>query len=259
MALLEVKNLVKQFDLGFGKVDALKGVHLNVEKGEFLCIMGASGSGKSTLLHILGGLDNPTSGEIFLDGIRTKDFHQEPKATEYRREKIGFIFQSFNLLNALTAEENISLPLILSGMRYGEIKEKTRRLLNMVGLYDQRNQRPNFLSGGQQQRVALARALIHEPSILLADEPTGNLDSETSSQMLKLLKTTQLKLNQTIILVTHDPEVAVYSDRVLFFRDGSVVSEYINFKEKSAEVRNLEILGKFRDGFKGVETFEASI
>jgi putative ABC transport system ATP-binding protein len=249
LAFLEIKNLNKQFELGVTKVDALKGVHLQVEKGEFVCIMGASGSGKSTLLHILGGLDTPTNGEICLDG--NKITFQEPQTTEYRREKIGFVFQSFNLLSALTAEENISLPLILSGNKNEEIKEKTKRLLSMVGLYEQRNQRPNFLSGGQQQRVALARALNHEPSILLADEPTGNLDSYTSSEILKLLKNTQEKLNQTIILVTHDPEVAVYSDRVIFFRDGSVVGEYINSNEKSKKVRNGEILELLLNGIKG--------
>jgi putative ABC transport system ATP-binding protein len=224
-SILETRGLRKEFGEGDTKVVALENVNLSLSKGEFAVVMGPSGCGKSTFLQIIGGLEPATNGQIFVDGIEIEDFSLEPYATNYRREKVGFVFQSFNLLSALTTWENVALPLILSGIEPATIKDKTAEMLNLVGLFDRRNHRPAELSGGQQQRVALARALINQPMILLADEPTGNLDSKTATEMINLLVTMKEKLSQTIILVTHDPLIATSGDRVILFRDGQVVNE----------------------------------
>jgi putative ABC transport system ATP-binding protein len=226
--VLEVQDIVKQYGEGQTKVMALKGVSLTLNKGEFVVVMGASGSGKSTFLQIVGGLESPTSGKLLIKGKVEEKFFKEPYATQYRQENIGFVFQFFNLLSALTAEENISLPLLLNKISKQEIQERTAKMLKLVGLSDRAKHRIGELSGGQQQRVALARALIHQPPILLADEPTGNLDSKTSSEMLQLLVTMKKNLNQSILLVTHDPMVATYADRIIFFADGKIVREMQN-------------------------------
>ncbi len=223
--ILETRGLRKEYGKEDTKVVALENVNFSLTTGEFAVVMGPSGCGKSTFLQIIGGLEPATDGQIFVDGTEIKDFTLEPYATNYRREKVGFVFQSFNLMSALTTWENVALPLILTGIEPTTIREKTAEMLNVVGLYDRRNHRPAELSGGQQQRVALARALIHQPMILLADEPTGNLDSKTAGEMLNLLITMKEKLNQSIILVTHDPLIATSGDRVILFRDGNVVNE----------------------------------
>ncbi|SHI44541.1 ABC transporter ATP-binding protein [Desulfosporosinus lacus] len=235
-SVLRIKGIEKVYSIGNNKVFALRNVDFELNKGEIVVVMGSSGSGKSTLLNILGGLDAPTKGEIFIDGLEVKDYYKEPYATEYRRNNIGFVFQSYNLLHALTVEENVALPLILKHESASVIKENTHNMLKLVGLYERRTHRSIELSGGQQQRVAVARALVTSPSILLADEPTGNLDSQTSIEILELLVEMKQKLNQSIVLVTHDPKVAAYGDRVFFFKDGRIVNEY----QAEAHVPNIE-------------------
>jgi putative ABC transport system ATP-binding protein len=243
---MKVYGLTKLYGTDENQVKALNNVNLELEEGEIVIIMGPSGSGKSTLLHILGGLEEPTTGRFFIEGKEVQNFHKEPEASKFRRDKIGFVFQFFNLLSALSAEENIALPLILAGKSKKEINSLTVKMLQLVGLHDRKNHKPSELSGGQQQRVALARALIHNPSILLADEPTGNLDSKTSEDILSLLTKMRDELNQSIIIVTHDPMVATYGDRVLLFRDGEVVHEYKNNKQENRHARSLVIMEKLR-------------
>ncbi len=221
--VLEASALRKQYDLGAVRVDALAGVDFTVRKGEFVAIMGPSGSGKSTLLHLLGGLDKPSAGEVTLAGKRLSLLNDQ-QSTLARRHNVGFVFQFFNLLPTLTAEENITLPIIIDGKDPGKFAERLNRLLDLVGLKDRRRHRPDQLSGGEQQRVAIARALITEPAIVLADEPTGNLDSKTGSIIMDLLRRSCDELEQAIVEVTHDPRAAAYADRVVFLRDGSVVN-----------------------------------
>lgn len=224
MKVLHAENIVKQYVLGKHVVMALDGVDLKVENGEFVGIMGPSGSGKSTLLHLLGGLDGPTSGSIVLDGQDVSKL-SDRQVTFVRRRNVGFVFQFFNLLPTLSAEENILLPMIIDGKKPKEYKDRLAEILKRVGLEDRRNHRPDQLSGGEQQRVALARALITRPALLLADEPTGNLDSKTGTAMMQLLRESARDLNQAIVMVTHDPKAAAYADRVVFLRDGKVVDE----------------------------------
>lgn len=224
MKVLQAESIVKQYVLGKHVVMALDGVDLGVENGEFVGIMGPSGSGKSTLLHLLGGLDGPTSGSIVLDGQDVSKL-SDRQVTFVRRRNVGFVFQFFNLLPTLSAEENILLPLIIDGKKPKEYKDRLVEILKRVGLEDRRNHRPDQLSGGEQQRVALARALITRPALLLADEPTGNLDSKTGTAMMQLLRESARDLNQAIVMVTHDPKAAAYADRVVFLRDGKVVDE----------------------------------
>lgn len=228
--ILEVKNLKKDYHAGKHLVNALKEINLDIRKGEFLGVMGPSGSGKSTLLHLLGGLDRPTGGSIMLDG---KDISLlgDYKSTLVRRRNIGFVFQFFNLLPTLSAEENILLPLIIDGKNPRKYKERLDLILERTGLTQRRTHRPDQLSGGEQQRVALARALITEPAIILADEPTGNLDSKTGVSIMKLLQEASKEFNQTIVMVTHDPRAAIYTDRVVFLRDGEKLEE-LNFNGK---------------------------
>ena len=241
--VLSIKDLYKTYSSKYSKVEALKGISLSLYRGELLAIMGSSGSGKSTLLNVIGALDSPTSGKIFLDNKEIKDYHVEPYATKYRSENIGFIFQAFHLLKDLTVEENISLPLILKGEKKEVVSELTEKQLELVGLQRWRKHRPVELSGGQQQRVAIARALITKPPILLADEPTGNLDYNTSIEILDIIVQAKIKLNQSIMIVTHDPMVAAYADRILFFHDGKIVDEY----DKENEKVDIDvILGRFR-------------
>jgi putative ABC transport system ATP-binding protein len=203
-------------------VRALIGVTLDVKKGEFVAVMGPSGSGKSTLLHLLGGLDEPSSGEIILAGQSFSSL-TDRQLTILRRRKIGFIFQFYNLVPTLTAEENVALPLMIDGLRSVSYQDKVLKLLNRVGLEDRVNHRPDQLSGGQQLRVAIARAFVNEPQIVLADEPTGNLDSKAGTSVLSLLRSYATDQEQTIIMVTHDPRAASYADSIVFLKDGHLV------------------------------------
>lgn len=225
MPVLQATSLKKDYQLGEHIVKALAGVDFSVEKGEFIAIMGPSGSGKSTLLHLLGGLDTPTEGEIILaDNPLSK--LTEKQITLARRHNVGFVFQFFNLLPTLNAEENIMLPVIIDGKNPRDYAERLEKILKLVGLEDRRKHKPDQLSGGQQQRVALARALITEPAILLADEPTGNLDTKSGTTIMEMLKQSSQEMLQTVIVVTHDPRAAAYAERVIFLRDGLVEEEY---------------------------------
>jgi len=224
--VLEVENLNKTYLTPESTVQALKDVSFKLFKGEMIAVMGTSGSGKSTLLNILGALDNPSSGSVIINGVRSKEMFIEPNATDYRRNNIGFIFQSFNLLKDLSVEENIALPLILKNEKNSDINFKVSNILQLMGLSKWKNHRPVQLSGGQQQRVAIGRAIITHPPIVLADELTGNLDFNTSAEILNVLVDMKNRFNQSIVLVTHDPLVATYADRVLFFHDGKMINEY---------------------------------
>ncbi len=227
--VLEARSLAKQYQLGEILVDALAGVDFSVQRGEFVAIMGPSGSGKSTLLHLLGGLDRPSSGEVLLSELRLSEL-SDAQATLARRRNIGFVFQFFNLLPTLTAEENITLPLLIDGKDPSDVADRLERLLALVGLADRRHHRPDQLSGGEQQRVALARALITEPLIVLADEPTGNLDTKTGNAIMELLRRSCDELSQTIIVVSHDPRASAHADRVVFLRDGAIV-EHLDLRQ----------------------------
>jgi putative ABC transport system ATP-binding protein len=207
-------------------VDALIGVDFQVVEGEFVAIMGPSGSGKSTLLHLLGGLDSPSGGDVVLAGESLAEL-SERQATLARRHNIGFVFQFFNLLPTLSAEENILLPVIIDGKDPRKYDDQLVNLLDLVGLLERRSHKPDQLSGGEQQRVAIARALITQPAILLADEPTGNLDTKTGTAIMELLRRSCDELNQTVIVVSHDPKASAYADRVIFLRDGDIVNEYL--------------------------------
>ena len=224
MPILEAQALRKHYRLGEHTVDALAGVDFLVEKGEFVAIMGPSGSGKSTLLHLLGGLDKPSDGEVTLAGQRLSIL-DDTQATLVRRHNVGFVFQFYNLLPTLTAEENVALPLIIDGQSLRKHRARIDALLELVGLTDRRRHKPDQLSGGEQQRVAIARALATEPAIVLADEPTGNLDSKTGMAIMELLRRPCDELGQTIVVVTHDPRAAVYADRIVFLGDGQVIGE----------------------------------
>jgi putative ABC transport system ATP-binding protein len=221
LAILQATQLWKRYKLGVHPVNALAGVDFAVERGDFVAIMGPSGSGKSTLLHLLGGLDRPSDGEITLDGLRLSILDDD-RATLARRHNVGFVFQFYNLLPTLTAEENITLPLIIDGQNPAKLRERVDSLLKLVGLMDRRNHKPDQLSGGEQQRVAIARALVTQPAIVLADEPTGNLDSKTGTAIMELLRRSRDELRQTIIIVTHDPRAAAYADRVVILGDGQI-------------------------------------
>lgn len=226
MSILETRALRKQYQLGEHTVYALAGVDFMVEKGEFVAIMGPSGSGKSTLLHLLGGLDKPSGGEVTLAGQRLSTL-DDSQATMVRRHNVGFVFQFFNLLPTLTVEENIALPFIIDGQNLREHQTRIDTLLALVGLTGRRHHKPDQLSGGEQQRVAIARALVTEPAIVLADEPTGNLDSKTGTAIMELLRRSRDELGQTVVVVTHDPRAAAYADRVVFLRDGLVVDDIV--------------------------------
>ena len=217
MELLEVKNISKIYGSGESAVHALKNVNFSVQKGEFIAIVGESGSGKSTLLNMMGGLDTPTSGEIFIDGKNIFTM-KESKLTIFRRRNIGFIFQNFNLIPELTVEQNIIFPILLDYQKPD--KKYLEELLDILKLKERRNHLPSQLSGGQQQRVAIGRALITRPSIILADEPTGNLDTHNSSEVITLLKEAAKKYEQTIVMITHSQSIAQTADRILEVSDG---------------------------------------
>lgn len=221
MSILETKDLRKIYGAGDTAVRALDGVNLSVENGEFVTIVGTSGSGKSTLLHMLGGLDRPTSGSVTVDGKNIFELKDEA-LTIFRRRKIGFVFQSYNLVPVLNVYENIVLPLQLDGRRADE--NFIQQIVKTLGLDGRLDALPNQLSGGQQQRVAIARALAAAPAIILADEPTGNLDSKTSQDVLSLLKVTSQKFSQTIVMITHNEEVAQMADRIIRIEDGRIVT-----------------------------------
>ena len=222
MAILQVENFKKIYGTGPNAVHALDGVNLSVEKGEFVAVVGTSGSGKSTLLHMLGGLDRPTSGKVLVDG---KDIFslKEEALTIFRRRKIGFVFQSYNLVPVLNVYENVVLPIELDGKKVD--KTFIQAILQTLGLRDRQTALPNQLSGGQQQRVAIARALASSPAIILADEPTGNLDSRTSQDVLSLLKVTSQKFSQTMVMITHNEEIAQMADRIIRIEDGKIQNQ----------------------------------
>jgi putative ABC transport system ATP-binding protein len=236
--ILEAHDLVKRYPLGDGSVDALRGVSLSVAKGEFVAIMGSSGSGKSTMLHLLGGLDRPSEGNVLIDGVNISQLNDE-EATLTRREKTGFVFQFFNLISLLNVAENVALPFLIAGDSLATHRERVDALLDLVGLSDKAKHRPDQLSAGEQQRVALARALANEPAILLADEPTGNLDFVTGTEILDLIWDSCDRLGQTIVLVTHDARAAAYADRVLIVRDGTIRDEIELGRRRDHEARPL--------------------
>jgi putative ABC transport system ATP-binding protein len=240
MPVLEAKALHKHYELGSHTVNALVCVDFVVEEGEFVAIMGPSGSGKSTLLHLIGGLDKPSSGEIALAGQQLS-LLKDKQITLLRRRNVGFVFQFFNLLPTLSAEENIVLPLMIDGKKVRDYRDRLEKLLSLIGLTDRRNHKPEQLSGGEQQRVALARALMTEPAILLADEPTGNLDSKTGTTIMELLRRFCDELNQTVIVVTHDPKAASYADRVVFLRDGDLTAR-LDFESGAQPLDKLRMI-----------------
>jgi len=221
---METVGLSKVYGEGSTTVRALREVSLEFPSGEFAAIMGPSGSGKSTLLHILGALDKPSSGRVIVGGTELSGL-SDRKLTLLRRERMGFVFQFFNLIPTLSAEENVLLPALIAGERADKYSERLDELLDLAGLTDRRTHKPDELSGGEQQRVAIARALIRNPDIILADEPTGNLDSRTGTGVLDLLKESAVRFEQTILMVTHDPRAAAWADRVVFLSDGRVVDE----------------------------------
>jgi putative ABC transport system ATP-binding protein len=220
-ALLEARDVKKTYRMGRVLVPALRGVTFNVEEGEFVAVFGPSGSGKSTLLHVLGGLDRPDEGEVFVDGIGFSTLNDNALA-EVRLHKIGFVFQFFNLLPRLTALRNVELPLTLADMSEKDSVKKAEEMLKLVGLGDRMNHRPSEMSGGEQQRVALARALINDPKIVLADEPTGNLDTKTGGEIVQLMKRLNEEKGQTFVVVTHDPAMAQTVDRIIYLKDGLI-------------------------------------
>ena len=222
MEILRTENLKKYYEQGVSPVKAIDGVNISVAQGEFVAIVGTSGSGKSTLLNMLGGLDTPTEGKVYVDGKDIFGLNEEER-TIFRRRKIGFVFQAFNLVPVLNVYENIVLPIQLDG---NDVDEKfVNEIIDVLGMTEKKSSMPNQLSGGQQQRVAIARALATKPSFILADEPTGNLDSKTSQDVLGLLKTTGAKFGQTIIMITHNEEIAQMADRIIHIEDGHVISK----------------------------------
>ena len=224
MGVVRIENLNKHYGKGNTKVEALKDVNLTINQGEFIAVVGASGSGKSTLLHLLGGVDRPTSGKVYVDGVELYSLSERELAI-FRRRKVGFIFQFYNLVPVLTAEENMSLPLLLDGKKIN--KDHFNELINILGLGERLDHLPNQLSGGQQQKVSIGRALAYRPSIVLADEPTGNLDSRNSKEIIDLLKISVKKYNQTLILITHDLDIAAQADRVITIEDGLIVRDEV--------------------------------
>lgn len=224
MALVETDNLTKIYGKGETAVTALDHVNLKINTGEFVAIMGPSGCGKSTLLHLVGGLDRPSAGRVLIEGVSLGDLSDD-KLTELRRRKIGFVFQFFNLIPVLDAVENAALPLTLDGGNAAQAKEKARDWLVRVGLENRLHNRPDQLSGGQQQRVAVARALVADPALVLADEPTGNLDTRAADEIAGLLRQIAQEWGRCVVMVTHDPRIAAYADRIVFLKDGTIVDE----------------------------------
>ena len=223
-SLIRLFDVVKEYDKG--TVKALNGINLDIFEGEFVSIIGPSGSGKSTLLNMLGALDKPTRGKVFIDGI---DLVKEKDLSQFRQEKIGFVFQLHNLIPNLSVFDNVQIPLLPTGMSNKKMKEKASEIIAAVGLEDKKKQRPNKLSGGQRQRVAIARALVNNPSIILADEPTGSLDSKTGEMILNLLMQMHERYNVTLIIVTHDNDVAALAERTIKIKDGQIIEDKYNY------------------------------
>ncbi|MEK6967838.1 MAG: ABC transporter ATP-binding protein [Nanoarchaeota archaeon] len=226
-SIVKIEKVWKTYTIGENKVHALRGLDLEIKKGEFVAIQGPSGSGKSTAMNMIGALDTPSKGSVFLDGHNIASL-SESELAQIRGKKIGFIFQQFNLIPSLSALENVTLPLIFQGVPSEERKEKARETLELVGLGDRMDHRPTQLSGGQQQRVAIARALAGNPEMVLADEPTGNLDSKTGDTVLSFLENLHEKKGKTIVMVTHDTNVAKAADRVEFLKDGAIIKSQVN-------------------------------
>ena len=233
MEIVKTSGLSKVYGEGITRVDALKDVDISISQGEFVAIVGPSGSGKSTLLHLLGGVDRPTSGKVVVDGVDIYSLNEKELAV-FRRRKVGFIFQFYNLIPVLTAKENIMLPLLLDHKEPD--REYITELIDLLGIRDRQNRLPNELSGGQQQRVSIGRALAYNPSIVLADEPTGNLDSKNSKEIVNLLKFSVKKYHQTVVMVTHDLELASQADRIITIEDGQVTTDEVVRYEKLQRV-----------------------
>lgn len=225
MEILRVENLTKVYGKGENEVRALDGVSFSVEKGEFVAIIGPSGSGKSTLLHILGAVDEPSSGKVFMDGKDVFKQNEEQLAI-FRRRQVGLVYQFYNLIQVLDVVENITLPVQLDGRKVN--RERLREMVALLGLHGREKHLPNQLSGGQQQRVSIGRALMNSPSVVLADEPTGNLDSRNSQEIMELLKKSNKKYNQTLIMITHDENIALQADRIIAIEDGHITRDEVN-------------------------------
>lgn len=225
MEILRVENLTKVYGKGENEVRALDGVSFSVEKGEFVVIIGPSGSGKSTLLHILGAVDEPSSGKVFMDGKDVFKQNEEQLAI-FRRRQVGLVYQFYNLIPVLDVVENITLPVQLDGRKVN--RERLREMVALLGLHGREKHLPNQLSGGQQQRVSIGRALMNSPSVVLADEPTGNLDSKNSQEIMELLKKSNKKYNQTLIMITHDENIALQADRIIAIEDGHITRDEVN-------------------------------
>ena len=225
MDILRVENLVKTYKNGNSTINAVDNIGFSVEKGDFVAIVGASGSGKSTLLHLLGGVDRPTSGKVYIDNVDIYSMNNDALAI-FRRRQVGLIYQFYNLIPILNVEENIVLPCKLDGKNVS--KDRLNEIIDTLGLSARRKHLPNELSGGQQQRVSIGRAIINNPALVLADEPTGNLDSKASDEIVALLKESNKKYNQTIIVITHDPDIASVANRVITIEDGKIVSDVRN-------------------------------
>jgi len=244
MSLIETQNLTKIYGSGETAVTALDHVNIQIREGEFVAVMGPSGCGKSTLLHLLGGLDRSSDGKVVIAGTSLADM-KDDDLTRLRRQKIGFVFQFYNLIPVLTAVENASLPITLDGVKPAEAKKRAGEWLERFGLGERQNNRPDQLSGGQQQRVAVARALVAEPALILADEPTGNLDTRSGDEIASLLRDVTKKYGRTVVMVTHDPRIAAYADRIIFLKDGKIVDEAVLEKKDG---KNAEMLaGKMKE------------
>lgn len=235
-SVISVKNLYKIYKLGEERVRALNGVSFEIGRGEFCAIVGTSGSGKSTLLNMLAGLEKPTKGEIVLEGTHIEN-KNENQLVAFRRQHIGFIFQAYDLLPSLTALENVALPLSFQGIRRKERNMRANKMLDMVGLEKYKKHKPTQMSGGQQQRVGMARALVVRPDIIFADEPTGNLDSVTSEEMMHLMQNVVRKKGQTLVMVTHDDHLASYADRIIRIQDGKILSNTLVKREETEEAK----------------------
>ena len=237
VAIVEVKDLHKVYRMGGEEVRALNGVSLEIEKGEICCLFGTSGSGKSTLLNMIAGLEKPTKGSIY---VQTKPIHKmnETQVTKFRQEHVGFIFQSYNLIEALTAMENVSLPLVFQEIPKKEREQRAKAMLEAVGLGERLHHRPSEMSGGQQQRVSIARAFVNQPGILFADEPTGNLDTDTTIEVMEMMVDIARKHNQTLVIVSHDLEIADYADKIITMKNGKIQSIKDNYTEIKESHKN---------------------